>query len=666
MIEPKREESAQKSAIKIMQFVPILILLLVSFAVYFNTLYNGFVYDDNGQIVENPWIKNVKHLPDIFSKGVWSFQAAPSMANYYRPLMHFIALVNYHAFGLKPWGFHLANILFHAGNTLLVFIITSKLFGVSSSKPAAAATQGSATASIQLPFIAALLFAVHPIHTEAVAWVAAVPELSYTFFFLLSFYFYIVPRPELKNGYIFSVVSFFLALLCKETALSLLIILLVYDYALSKKRVPFSVQLKIYVPYFIVAVVYLILRFNALRSLAPIMPYGKLMSYEYIINIFPLFTLYLGKLIFPINLNAFIIYHPIESLIEVKGMLCLLATVTYAFLSVVAYRKNKAAFFSLLLIAIPLIPTFIVPAFSQASLSERYLYLPSVGFVVLPAMLLAHLREKMPRYGIGVIVTVTMLVGFYSVQTIKRNAVWKDDLTLFADTVKKSPDGETPRGMLGIALMKAGRYDEAIEEFRNTLKLNPDSANGYYNLGLTFFKKGEPQEAIPDFQKALTRTPNDADAHRYLAASYAMVGRMDEAIEQYGILNVFNPNSPESYINLGIDLEKKGLVNEAIATYKKALALAPDNADVHYALLNAYIKSGQVDRAIERYREEVRLKPANALYRNLLGVAYAKQGVYDKAIEQFKIAVQLAPTEPAYRRNLDIASGLKNSAGRKK
>ena len=106
---------------------PAVIIALIAFAVYFNTLFNGFVYDDNSQVLNNPWIRDVKHFQDIFSKSVWEFKAVPLVSNYYRPLMHIIYMFNYHIFGLSPWGFHLVNVLFHAVNSVLVFVIASRL-----------------------------------------------------------------------------------------------------------------------------------------------------------------------------------------------------------------------------------------------------------------------------------------------------------------------------------------------------------------------------------------------------------------------------------------------------------------------------------------------------------------------------------------------------------
>src|SRR4030067_1293934 len=122
-ITPQIKKGLQKSPWKSPFLLFIIIILITSFAVYFNALSNDFVYDDKSQVLENHWIKDIKFIPEIFSENVWSFTKESVISNYYRPLMHLIYMLNYYIFGLKPWGFHLVNILFHAGVSVLVFII---------------------------------------------------------------------------------------------------------------------------------------------------------------------------------------------------------------------------------------------------------------------------------------------------------------------------------------------------------------------------------------------------------------------------------------------------------------------------------------------------------------------------------------------------------------
>jgi tetratricopeptide (TPR) repeat protein len=637
---------------------------VVAFAVYFNTLGNGFVYDDNGQVLRNPWIRSAGHLPEIFYKNVWSFQASTSLSNYYRPMMHVINMASYHVFGLAAWGFHLVNVLFHAGNSVLVFLLAARLpWGSSNAKTASAPPGSRWIAGPLFPaFVAALLFAAHPIHTEAVAWIGAVTDLSLAFFFLLSFYFHLECGE--RENYAFravSVISFAVSLLCKEPAATLPFLLIAFDSAVPLGNRPWKDRLKKYLPYFAILGLYFIARTYVLRELAPVKTHGQLGAYGYVVNVFPIFAGYLGKLLLPWNLNAFHVFHPIASLMEPQGIAGLLVAIACIAAAIFLHGKNPPAFIGLVLIAVPLLPALYLPALGEAVFAERYLYLPSAGFVILLGGTFHRLRERAPRHGTAVVLAALCLVLSYSVMAAKRNPVWKDDLTLFADTVKKSPDGELPNGMLGVALMGAGRFDEAIEQFHRTLKINPASAHAHYNLGLTLLKKDRPAEAIPEFEKAIALSPKDPDARRYLANSYAQLGKTDKAIEQLRIILSSTAELRETYLDLGVALRRQGRTEEAIESYRKALAIDAGYAEAHFNLGNVFADSGKNPEAIKHYREAVKLQPGNAYFRNMLGISYGQTGSYDDARKEFEEAVRLDPSEPAYRRNLDRAAGLKKT-----
>ncbi|MCL5022906.1 MAG: tetratricopeptide repeat protein [Nitrospirae bacterium] len=672
--------------------VPVALIGFVSFAVYFNTLFNDFVYDDVLQVLENHWIRDVRYLPEMFSKAAWGFRPEYAVSNYYRPLMHVIFMVNYHLFGLKPWGFHLVNILFHTVNSVLVFILVSKLFGEDSRQYAVDSSQPAENRkkhigkrqfdaycllpAVNFPsaaLIAALLFAVHPIHTEAVAWIGAVTDLSYTLFYLLSLYFYMRSTDGTlhKGFYSLSLTCFVLSLLCKEPAVTLPIILIVYDLSLGKEALrgakrDFTALLKRQSPYFFVTGLYLFLRSGVLGSFAPVKAHMDLTTYQHVINVFPLFSRYLEQLIFPVHFNAFIMLHPIASVLETKGMLSLMAAAVYVALTVAAYRKNRPAFFALMLLVIPLLPVFYVPALGEASLAERYLYLPSFGFVLLLVMTFSWVGKKGPRYATSVLLLAYLVAGLYSLQTVKRNAIWKDNFTLFSDMVRQSPGGELPHGMLGNAFMSLGRVDEAIGQYRIiTLKLNPNSAAAHRNLGLCYMQKGMTKEAVEEYQRAVAIAPADLEARRGLVLAYEKAVLLDEAIGQYRLLLDLDPGSAETHGRLAVALAKKGMTKEAVSHYRRALAINPGYVDAHYNLGSIYANSGQTDEAIEHFEAAVKLRPDNAFYRNILGIAYGQKGSFDKAVEQFEAAVRLAPSESAYRSNLERALKLKGSAGRK-
>jgi protein O-mannosyl-transferase len=569
-----------KTESKSTELMLVVIIVLTSFATYFNALFNGFVFDDIPQVVENRWIKDVKYIPEILTQNVWAFRGEST--NFYRPLMHIIYMITYYIFGLKPWGFHFVNILLHSGVSALVFLIASQLS--KGSKPQAYG------AYLSPPFIAAILFATCPIHTEAVAWISGVPDLSFTFFCLLSFFFYI--RSEDSKGcYLLSVVTFFLATLCKEPALTLPIILLVYDYAFRKKAWLAIDFLKRYFGYFIAAGAYFTLRFFALGGFAPVKGSAELSTYQCIINIFPLFSQYLRKLLLPVNLNAFYVFHPAASIFRAEGLLTLSITVAFIVFTCLMAKKSKVAFLSLLLIAVPLLPVLYLPAVTQEIFpvfAERYLYLPSLGFVLLIALFLSWERVSFLRAKVMIVAVVLALIGLYFVATVTRNAVWEDNYTLWADTIRKSSDSASVHNNLGMAYEEKGAIDQAIKHFKIAVSLQPDQPRFHNNLGMTYEALGLLEKAIEHYDIALKLRPDFAEAHNNLGVAFAKKKWMAQAIRQFQITVTLNPYLADAHDNLGIAYMEAGLIGEAIKHFEVATRLNPDNLKYRKDLSMAY------------------------------------------------------------------------------
>jgi tetratricopeptide (TPR) repeat protein len=559
----------QRSTLKKSHALLIIIIIVASFAVYFNTLRNGFVYDDTPQVVQNPWIRDIRFIPEIFSTNVWAFQATST--NYYRPLMHISYMVSYHLFGLAPWGFHMVNILLHAGVSVLVFLISSCLLR--------AANPSASPFSRTLPFIAAVLFALHPIHTEVVAWVGGVMDLSFTLFFLLALYLYILSSEKgahQKGIYLFSVASFFLSTLCKEPALTFPFILVAYDYAFSREAVRPLDYLKRYLPYLGAAAVYFIMRVNALGGFAPVRRHSELGLSDYLINVFPLFRQYLQKLLLPVHLNAYHVFSPISSLLEPNGLLSLAVTMAFVVAVLLAMKKNRPVFFALVLVLVPLLPALYIPGAGENTFAERYLYLPSFGFVLLVALLAGRVVLREPRWTVPLAVAFALVTIPYFLGTVQRNGVWKDDERLWRDVVEKSPDSAVSHYNLASALNSRGRVDEAIGEYRTAIRLQP-AAVAYKSLGAAYEAKGLIFEAVEQYQLAVRLQPGDADAHSLLAAAYADSGSLDKAIEHFRIAAQLLPDSANAQYDLGRAYLEKGWPAEAIPHLEAAVRLNSDS-----------------------------------------------------------------------------------------
>ncbi len=234
---------------------------------------------------------------------------------------------------------------------------------------------------------------------------------------------------------------FFLAALCKETALVLPLILVAYDSVFRRPMLPEKGEaghegsvarhgvggarkdhIKKYIPYFAVAGIYFIMRMSALGGFAPVNLHKDLNALRIVMNIFPLFSQYLEKLFLPAELNAYHVFHPVGSITETRTIASLLIAAFFSAAAYLSLRKDRTAFFGLLLIVIPLLPAFYIPGLGRNVFTERYLYLPSVGFCFLMAYLLARAAEKYPRASAGMTIGITAVLLLYSAGTVGRNA----------------------------------------------------------------------------------------------------------------------------------------------------------------------------------------------------------------------------------------------------
>ena len=569
---------------------------------YANALSNDFVFDDVQLVKDNDAIRSIASVPEIFTGNLWGVLGKAS--NYYRPVPPLLYMSVHALFGLAPWAFHLLNVVLHAGASILVFLIASRL----PSRP-----DGSG-ANVVPALLAALLFAVHPLHTEAVTWIAGIMDVSSTFFALLSFYAFLRADDAalLSGPRILSLASFFVATLCKEPALLLPALILACDY-LRRRPADRSLARSAMrsVPYLAVVGVYLAMRAHALRGLAP-MTRGEsdLAAYQTVINIPPLFALYLWKLAAPLRQN--VLYHvpPVTSLAEPRAVVGLLVATAFAVVAFWAARRRGALLLPLAFLALPLAPALYLPGLTQKpvnAFAERYAYFASVGFVLLVGAGLFWLGSRSPRAYTRAVGVLTLVIVIFAVLTVQRNVVWKDNLTLWSDSVTKSPASAFAHENLGYALFYAGRPVEGARELRTALALDPEIPSSIVATGIAYSKKGLLKKAILEFSTALMFDPDMVDAH----------------------------------YNLGLALHERGWLDAAIAHYERALALDPGLADAHVNLGIARAEKGDLDQAVAHFRTAVDLAPADRAARFNLARAYAAKGLREQADEQRRIAEAL-------------------------
>lgn len=603
----------------------LLLVATLAFGVYANTLNNAFVNDDEHQVLMNPWIQDVGNIPTIFSSSVWAFVHSRTTTDYYRPMMHLIYLVNFQLFGFQAWGFHLVNALLHAANTALLFLVAALWVQAGPERgPGAPLSPPMFRVWMPIPLVAALLFATHPIHTEAVAWIASVPELTFTFFGLAALAFYIHEEARPQPKWWPSWVCFCLALLCKETAVTLVGVFALFDLLLGRSRRTPGALARRWLPYVVTVAVYLIVRHQVLES--TLVRRGSLWNLtpiQLVLSALDLFRQYVWALLLPVDLNFWHAFHPVESLFSLGALSALAVAAAFAVVCWWAWKFDRTVAFGLALLVIPLAPAFYIAALPAKPFAERYLYLPSAGFVLVAALLLARLASR-PHLRLAVSGLVLAVATLFAVATVRRNEVWTDALTLYTDSAAKSAGVPTPPLSLAAELLKRGQRREAIAQFRILLQVEPRNAAYLSALGNALLLDGQTSEAIV---------------------------RLRAAVE-------LDPKSLETMNDLAIAVRREGKATEAIGLYRQALAIDSGYVEAHFNLGSALADSGDIPGALEQYRAAVRLRPENAYYRSVLGIELARQNDLAGALVQFEEAARLDPQEPAYQKNLERARGL--------
>lgn len=502
----------------------IAVIAAVSFLAYANALFNGFVFDDTGLIVENPWIKDIRHIPDILTSSVWSFAEEKEVSKYYRPVVYVTYTLEHYLFGLKPFGWHLVNICLHAFTSVVVFLLSTAVF-----TPVADAPGGRAGSGWHLPhFLAALLFATHPIHTEVVTWVSALSEQSYAMYYLLAFFFYVraVKSAEKIEGacvmaswrYILSGVFFFLSALSKEPALTLPLLLVLYDYSRDGWR--FIKGWTRYLPYAALTALYMMIRVRALGGFMPVAEKSEIDTYHWLINVPYFLVKYIVKLVLPTGLHAYYIVDLYPRLTVGAIFFGVMAIVIVAV--AVLVRRRTGVFAALSLFFVPLLPALYLPGLSPMLFAERYVYLPSAGLALLAAGLISFILKASGDGGrarTGILVAVVLVAVLYSAGTMKRNMVWHDDYALWTDTVEKSPKNGVAYYNLGVAAYDLGKYDEAVAAYLKALGLYrrpADILDTYNNLGNAYARSYRLKEAVRSYESALRIDPSNEVALRNL------------------------------------------------------------------------------------------------------------------------------------------------------
>jgi len=560
----------------------IIFLILIS---YSNSLKNEFVWDDGFLITENPTIKSWDGIGKIFTHNLG--YASGNKNNYYRPMQELSYVVDYSIWHLQPFGYHLTNISIHIFNALLLLWL---IYLFSQSEIIAA--------------LSAIFFAVHPINTSVVTYIAGRADSLYVFFMLISILSFtaFLKQTSLRrvSYYCISILSFMLALLSKEAAIMLPFLLILSSYAFTVKTIKKDIFFKALSPFFVILAAYLWLHSNILSSELNISSAATAPLFIRLFTACKAIFIYLKILILPIDLHMWRNIAEVRSIFE-PAVLLSVVTLLALFINLPKiYKHSKLIFFGACFFLINLIPIANVIPLSTY-IAENWTYLASIGlFVVIAAAVINFYNEVKNNFVKFCILAVISLFIIYCIGlTIKRNFDWKDNFTIFSQTLEYAPNSSVVNLGLAMAYEEKGKIEKAISTYKNVPEDSEQSAHAHNNLGAIYRKKNSLSEAIEEYKKSRDRNPKYMDARLNLAATYVIIGELDNArIECQAAIGI-DPNFAASYVILGDAYSIKKLYQEAITAYQKAISINPFDVYAHKKLKAVYMNIGDTGKAAE-------------------------------------------------------------------
>ena len=594
----------------------IFLLVLGCFLVYANSLSGDFIYDDTMQIVGNNTLHSWQNLFNAFTNDVWAFQRATDAKDipppYYRPLFTAYLTIGYQLFGLWQQGWHLLNLAIHTGATVLVYRLFLRLTGD----------------NLRLAFIGGILFALLPVHVESVSWISGIPDPLAALFYVPAMIFYIRWRETGdKKTLIYSLLFFFFSLLCKETPIVLPLILLIWEMTINRRnnaKINIFTALKQVALFAIPVVVYLIIRVSILGQINWKHSSNLQLSPQLIYLTIPLTVIYyLKNIIFPYNLSliyptGFIkdaadlnLWIPLAILLGLAGLL-------YFF----RRQITPLMWFAVGLFIVPLLPVLNLQVFHPEYLvQDRYLYLPSIGFVLLIAALLEKLWcSERKIYQQAALAVVVVLCIFYAAGTILQNRVWRSEVDLWTRAAATKTDSSAVYYNLGLAQFQNKKYEEAIQNLDTSLKypdLDGKNSRTYINLGLAKKGLGRNDEAKKDFLKASELDPQSLEAIINLGAVSYDQGNFTEAETQFNQALQLKPADISANYNLARTVAKIGRHKDAINIYTKILPIAKQDAELLYYAAVSYEADGQKEKALSLLNEAAKFAKDETLKKQI-------------------------------------------------
>jgi tetratricopeptide (TPR) repeat protein len=611
-----------------------LILVVLTLLAYQPVWHSGFIWDDDDHLTANPAMTAPHGL-----RMIWSSLA---VSRYY-PLTLTTFWAERQLWGLNPLPFHLVNVVLHGINGILVYFVLRRL-------------------RIPAAWLAAMLWTLHPVNVESVAWITEMKNTqSGVFFFCALLCFLRFEAHERRHWYALALLCGAAALLSKPSTVVLpLVLLLCAWWERGGWR---RTDLLRTAPFFGLAL--------GMSALTVVEQRGHVLregTAEWSMGMAERFVVagkaiwfYAAKLLWPVNLTFVyprwdVVADSFWSWLPLAGVVAV---------GIILYQRRRepwarAGAFGLGFFVVALLPVlgfFDVFYFRYSFVADHFQYLAGLGVIALVASLWTRLCELSGRAGKHVnAVAVPAMVILLGLLTWRQAGVYRDVETLWRDTLARNPSCWMAHTNLGTALLQAGKVEEAIGHYEQAVRLKPDpAAEQDYNLGSALLQAGRIDDAIRHFQGALQLKPDYAEAHNNLGDALLQAGQVEGAIGHLQEALRLKPDSALVHYNMGNALSQAGQTEEAIGEYEQALRIKPDYAEAHYNLGNALLQVGRLHNAIGNYEQALQIKPEYAEAHNNLGHALVQAGESEEAIKHLHEALRLQPNTAETHYNLGNA-----------
>ncbi|MFQ5701903.1 MAG: tetratricopeptide repeat protein, partial [Acidobacteriota bacterium] len=615
-------------------------VFLLACGIYVPSLADRFVFDDIYIILQNPSVTGAAGLGHIFLSHYWAAQDA--LGDLYRPLTILSFRLNYLVTGATPWSYHLVNLLLHGAVTAVALRLLRRLTG-----SLAAAAAG------------AIVFATHPVHSEAVIGVVGRAELLAAVCVLSAWL--CRDRPWLAWP------LFACGLLSKENAIVLPGLLLAEDLVSGR----FLRRVKRILPFLAMAILYLAARFAILgpRIGAIEGPFSATSVAERISTALDVFTRYLWLMIYPAKLSADYSFAQVPTLASplepgaLAGAGCVLGILTLAWW---ARRRCPGVTLGIAAFLVALAPVGNFFFGIGVVMAERLLYLPSFGLCLAAgaglAMIASRAARGRPRWVFGATVGIVAIpAALFGLRAAERCSDWADSLALFQATVRTSPRSALAQFGLGAAYQERGRWEEARTAYRRSLSIAPDRAETHYNLGTLYEAMGDIPAAIGEYEETVRLAPRHKQAYNNLGILHQRIGGADSAEADYKRAVEVAPESAAPAYNYAVMLDEKGRFDEAIRWYRRSLEIDPSQVMAWNNLGRLFLIKHQPDEAIGPLQRALRIDPRAPGPLVNLAAAWLAQGHLDRAARLLERVLRDHPDDAAAHRVLD-ALGRRRSA----